>query len=104
MVGRHASSFSWEHNGGPVVEEATLVLDARVIQSPKHGYEDGKSAKRRYILQHPMGRKVLIAQALRHLAETPGGHVAFGCRLGQDRSVVLAEEVNRIMTKQKEGI
>jgi len=95
-VAKAASSFSIQ-NGRPQ-EGATLVIDVRkAIPSPENGYSSNSKAKRAYIVR--MGR-VLLAEAEKHLATTPGGHVAFGCRLGQDRSPTMAAELNRRMAER----
>ena len=61
-----------------------------------------KKARQRAILRAPYAKELLY-RAERHLEENPAGHVAFGCRLGQDRSPALAQELNRRMTVKAHG-
>jgi RNase adaptor protein for sRNA GlmZ degradation len=90
FVGEYASSFSFDNDGGPKVDHATLVIDVR--DAIKNKSYSSKADKQRHILRQ--GKALLLA-AEKHLRQTPGGHVAFGCRLGHDRSVTMARELNR---------
>lgn len=93
-----ASNFS-DENGEPD-PRATLVL--RVHHEIKNPPDSTSEQRRRHAVRHPFGRKML-ALAMRHLAENPEGHVAFGCRLGHDRSKALADELTRRMQAKEQS-
>lgn len=94
-IGKYASSFSIEKDKRPHVP-ATLVLDVRPYVNNADA-PAGKTAKE-WAVQCPGARKYLLPMAEAHLRDNPDGHVAFGCRLGSDRSPALAAELERRVT------
>lgn len=100
-TGKHASSFSIEKDGGPRVAGATLVIDVRPYIDNKD-CPTGKTIGQ-WAIQCTNAVKYLLPHAEAHLRDNPDGHVAFGCRLGQDRSVALARELERRMKANPPG-
>lgn len=93
-TGKYASSFSIEKDEAPRVP-ATLVIDVRLYIS-NNDCPSGKS-NAQHAITCTNAVRYLLPHAEAHLRANPDGHVAFGCRLGSDRSPALAAELERRM-------
>lgn len=101
-IGKYASSFSIENDVTPHVE-ATLVIDVRQYITNESKPDKFKGGLGAWAVASPVAQKSLLPVAEAHLRANPDGHVAFGCRLGQDRSPALARELERRMLVNPPG-